>query len=331
MSPTEIYPHLWRIQLPMPRSYMRFVNLYLIRDADGYALVDCGLPNDESWQALGEQLGTLSVPLEALHTVVVTHGHSDHAGLSPRLRDASGAQVWLGQDDVTFMRYHYLEIDQYREMLRVWLERYGAPPSEAAELVGGLDELGHPDGVPNPDRLLQGGEELAVGPYRFEVLATPGHTPGHVCLYEPRHKLFLSGDHVLRHVHPNVSLRPYSTENPLVGYLRSLRHIADLDVDLGLPGHGEPFAELAERARELEAHQMERRQRVLALLGRKPQTAYELAAEVWADSTPLNWAQFGSHLRRNAIGTLVAHLELLAEEGLIQRDEEDDIATFRRA
>lgn len=323
----ELAPRLWRIQLPMPRSYMRFVNLYLIRDSDGYALVDCGLPNDESWQLLVKQMAGLNAPLKSLHTVVVTHGHNDHCGLSTRLRGESGAQVWLHKNDVAFMRYHYVEVDAYREMLRGWLERYGVPPSEAAEMTSGLEDDRHQDSILKPDRLLEGGEELAVGPYRFEVLATPGHTPGHVCLYEPREKLFLSGDHILEHVHPNVSLRPYSVENPLIGYLGSLRQIADLNIKLGLPGHGDLMDDLPARARELHAHQVQRRQILLELLGEKRQTAYELAAQVWAESTPLNWTQFRGHLRRNAIGTLVAHLELLAEEGQVERHEEQ-IVTF---
>lgn len=327
----EVQPGVWQLVLPMPDSFMRAVNLYLIRDHDGYVLIDCGLEIDESWQALTEQLDQLTVPIDAIHTIVCTHGHMDHYGLAARVREHSGAQILLHEREVPFMRYRYIDGDALQDMMVTWLSRYGFPPSEAGEMIKTFEGQRRESGVPAPDRLLEGGEELAIGPYRFEVLWTPGHTPGHISLLEARHRFLLVGDHILRDVAPNVSLQPYTDENPMAGYLSSLRHLRQAEIGLALPGHGEVFANLAERAQQLLGYQMDRRGGLLELVTPQPQTPYELASQVWATTTPQNWSQFRSALRRNAVGTLTAHLELLATEGLVARHEDESVRFARRS
>jgi glyoxylase-like metal-dependent hydrolase (beta-lactamase superfamily II) len=77
----------------------------------------------------------------------------------------------------------------------------GAPlalhPEERAllEAAGGAALFGlHADPSPPPDLELQDGDELAIGQLRFQVLHTPGHTPGHVCFYEPSENVLFDGD-----------------------------------------------------------------------------------------------------------------------------------------
>jgi glyoxylase-like metal-dependent hydrolase (beta-lactamase superfamily II) len=325
---TELAPGLWWIALPVP-SYMQTVNLYLVRDHDGYAMIDSGLASAEAWESFEQQLDELAVPHDALHTIVVTHGHHDHFGLADRLRERSGAEVWLHQDDAEFLQRYYVEIDFYRDQLRDWLIRHGAHPDEAFELTARLENSVHPELPGPPDRSLQGGELLAVGPYRFEIIWSPGHTPGHVCLYEPQRRWFFSGDHILPHVSPNVSLRPYSPESPMPGYLDSLRRISEMEIDLGLPGHGDPFPTMAGRARDLLSHQLDRQAMLTEIVAPVPQTAYELAARVWADTKPYNWTEFRGYVRRNAVGTLVAHLDVLANQGRIRRHD-DSVVRWSR-
>lgn len=322
----EIAPGLWRIELSMPRSFMRSVNAYLLRDRAGYVLVDCGLEADHVWEELREQLARVGVAVESVHTILATHAHPDHLGLAARLQRSFGAQLWLHRDDVEFLRQRYDEWARYRDLLRAWMVRYGFPPDEASEVVSAMEDARPMAASPRADRVLGGGEELTVGEYRFEALWTPGHTPGHLCLYDPHRELLLCGDHILQHVAPNVSLQPYGADNPMPGYLGSLEYLRELPIRLALPGHGHPFAELAGRAGQVLRQQLERREQLLGLLDSRPRTAYQLAGEIWATTTPLNWSQFRGHLRRNAVGTLATHLELLAEEGRARRLEAEVVA-----
>ena len=87
--------------------------------------------------------------------------------------------------------------------------------------------------------------------------------------------------------------------------------------------------DLARQAAELVRRQLDRRAQLLALLTPSPQSAYDLASQVWAQRGRRNWSQLQGHLRRNAVGTVAAHLELLADSGEIVRAE-DGVVTFRR-
>lgn len=306
----------------MTDSIMSAVNVYLVRDVDGYVLVDCGLEVDESRAVLEDGLRWLGATPDAIHTVVVTHGHHDHFGLAEHLHREHGARVWLHESDLAYIRHRYGDPDSFRGMQREWLVRYGMPEEIARSATRMLGVGTQAVSVAQPDRVLQGGETLDVADLHFEIHWTPGHTPGHVVLVEPREQLLFAGDHILPNANANVSLQPYSTANPLPGYLASLEYLATLPMELAMPGHGDLMPSVAERARQIAGHQIARREQLLGLLTEAPQTPYELAAQVWGSSKSRPWSQFADNLRRNAVTTLVAHLELMVDEGQARRVED---------
>jgi glyoxylase-like metal-dependent hydrolase (beta-lactamase superfamily II) len=331
LAAVEIATDLWQLPLPIHRHSLGGANAFLIRDHDGYVLFDCGADVAECTDALSGQLTGLGVPLAAIHTLVLSHGHGDHAGLADRVRELTGARIVLHERDEAFIGYpNGSDADQAQ--LVAWLRRHGYPETEIAALVdvAAVGERGNRRDEPiRPDRRLNGCETLAVGRYRFEVLWTPGHTPGSICLIDRAQRVLLCGDHILEVVTPNVSLHPLLTENPLPGYLDSLRDLASQEINLVLPGHGPPIADLPARTRELARRHDDRRAQVLSLLTVTPQSSYELATQVWAKPGRRNWANLHPHLRRNAVGMIAAHLDLLAGsgDGVVCRD--DDRLTFR--
>lgn len=327
----EVAPGLWHLALPIDRHFLGGANAFLIQDHDGYALVDCGADTAECAVGLAQQLAEVGASLEALHTVVVTHGHPDHWGLADHIRERSQASLVLHEREATFIGYPYVGGEADRQQLAVWLRRYGFPEEEVGLLAGEKPpESRH--GVPiRADRLVVGGETLEIGPYRFEVMWTPGHTPGSICLYDPSERVLLAGDHILGMVTPNVGLHPLLETNPMAGYLDSIRDLAAQDIALTLPGHGEPITDLGEKTAEITRRQLGRREQLLALLTTAPQSAYELASQVWANRGHRKWGDMHGHLRRNAIGTLASHLEILAESnGDVVRSEDGDVVRFRR-
>jgi glyoxylase-like metal-dependent hydrolase (beta-lactamase superfamily II) len=216
------------------------------------------------------------------------------------------------------------------EALIDWLTRYGFPPDEAAQ-ARALVNTGQGDSyLLEPDRLLEGGETFSLGPYRFEVIWTPGHTPGHVCVYEATRRLLLTGDHLFAKAAPNVRLMSYSPTDTMGQYIASLERIAALPAERALPAHGEPFAQVAERAGEVVRHQLDRRERLRTMMTERPQTAYELAQVVWGPGARTTWESFHGRLRRNAALTLAAHLEQLALDGEISRHENGTVVGFTR-
>jgi len=318
----QIAPDLWRLGLPIERHSLGGANAYLIRDREGYALFDCGADVAECSAALDDQLAALGVPLDAVHTVVLSHGHGDHCGGANAVRERSGARTMLHERDAQFAGYPNVGGEPHRRQLVAWLAHYGFPDDEVGALIDAMTALDRQHEPIWADRLFVGGEVLELGDYRFEVLWTPGHTPGHVCLYDPTKRILLCGDHILEVVAPNVGFHPLSDGNPLPGYLNSLRDLASREIDVTLPGHGAPIADLARPVAELVRRQQDRQSQLLSLMTTAPQTAYALASQVWAQRGRRNWSGLQGHLRRNAVGTVVAHVELLAERGDIVRSED---------
>jgi glyoxylase-like metal-dependent hydrolase (beta-lactamase superfamily II) len=325
----ELAPGVWRLPIPNPGGSFPFVNAYLIRDADGFLLVDCGIATTESGEALDTKLAELGVPIDAIHTFVATHGHLDHYGQAPWVRERSGAQVALHGRDLQYMRARYGSSSGGTEVMQAWLQRYGFDETEAEEVTH-LSQTGRGDThVQQPDLVLTGGEQIGNGAYHYDVLCTPGHTPGHINLYEPERGLLFCGDHILDPIAPNISLQPHNTDNPIGSYLSSLRMLKELPIKLTLPGHGEPITDLPARCEQILSHQLGRRDRLHALLDDRPRTAYELGVLVWPAGGRRDWSRFTGNLRRNAVGTLAAHLEGLVGDGLAERIEED-VIRYRR-
>jgi glyoxylase-like metal-dependent hydrolase (beta-lactamase superfamily II) len=321
LSPYECAPGIWRVILPMHTGFMTAVNSYVVEDDHGITLIDSGLGNDETWECLNHALDALDLPLRQVNRVLLSHAHPDHSGLAGRIAAATGATVWVHQRDLEFIERRYVHGDAFSHDLRRWLASHGTPEEEAAELAMVADSTTRAARQLPSGETYREGERIHVGRYDFAVEWTPGHTPGHVCLRDEAHGLLLCGDHVLPNVSPNVGMQPDSEVNPLPGYLASLESLAESDVRVTLPGHGESFP-IQGRAHQLRQHQLSRQRRLLELLEDGPTTAYALAGRVWAHAKPLNWARFHGTLRRNAVNTLIAHLELLRDEGRVERSDD---------
>src|SRR4051812_3874328 len=277
LAAVEIAADLWQLPLPIHRHNLGGANAFLVRDTDGYLLFDCGADVVECSEALTHQLDSLGVPLTAIHTLVLSHGHGDHAGMANSVAQRTGARIVLHERDATFVGYPNGS-DADREQFVAWLRRHGYPEDEIAALIGVAATGTRGDRRDEPilaDRLLVGGEVLAVGRYRFEALWTPGHTPGHICLIDRGQGVLLCGDHILEIVTPNVGLHPLLSENPLPGYLHSLRDFASQDLAAVLPGHGRPIPDLGALTLELMGRHEKRRAQILSLLTTVPQSAYD--------------------------------------------------------
>jgi glyoxylase-like metal-dependent hydrolase (beta-lactamase superfamily II) len=325
LAAVEIAVDLWQLPLPIHRHNLGGANAFLVRDADGFLLFDCGADVVECSEALSRQLDGLGVPLNAIHTLVLSHGHGDHAGQANKVARQTGARVVLHERDATFVGYPNGS-EQDRAQFVAWLRRYGYPDEEIDALIGVVGVGTRGDRRDEPilaDRLLVGGEILEVGRYRFEALWTPGHTPGHICLLDRQQRILLCGDHILEIVTPNVGLHPLLEENPMPAYLDSLREFVSQDLAAVLPGHGRPIPDLGALTTELMQRHESRRAQIAGLLTTVPRSPYELSMQVWAKPGRRTWSSLHPHLRRNAVGMVAAHLELLAaSEARISAREE---------
>ena len=175
--------------------------------------------------------------------------------------------------------------------------------------------------------LLDDGDVIECGNYRLRCIATPGHTQGHICLYEEDQKIFFSGDHVLFDITPHIESWAYET-NSLADYMASLDKVSHLAVDLVLPGHRNFQGDLKSRIDALKIHHRERAEEVLEVLGNKTLNAYEIAAGMTWDIDCETWEDFPIAQKWFATGEAIAHLRYLEGEGRISRDAGQKIVTF---
>lgn len=275
---TEVAPGILRTQLPISMPGLGHVNCYVLEDERGIAVVDPGLPGEDSWLALVDRLGRANYGVADVHTVVVTHSHPDHYGGAMRLRHETGADIvthetfrtiWDtsdqgGDEDSSALDVNSVD-DQAEAMERYFSrpspwggKRSGPSPEFLERMRKERESSGTSFAIPEPSAPLADGQTIKLARREWVAMHTPGHTYDHLCLYDPEFGVVLTGDHVLPSITPHISgLTPES--DPLAQFFASLGRMEDLgEVSVALPAHGHPFEDLGGRARHIIEHHEER-------------------------------------------------------------------------
>jgi glyoxylase-like metal-dependent hydrolase (beta-lactamase superfamily II) len=297
-----------RIELPLPFE-LATVNVYLVPLDAGYLLIDCGMETDASFAALKNGLAQQGIAWREIRQIVLTHMHPDHMGLSARLLELTGAELLMHEREARQLALVNTPAARSGWIGRAFSEG-GSPEPLQAEMQKHFGAIRKNFHALTPDRLLMGGETIptAIGP--LEVIWTPGHSPGHICLYSAQHRVLFSGDQILPKITPNISWMP--EEDTLADFLRSLERLKPVDVELILPSHGMPFSGHRVWIDETVQHHRERCDEIQALLLGAPFTAHGLVGHLWRKQlSPINH-QF-------ALLEVLAHLEYMQRQGRIQR------------
>jgi glyoxylase-like metal-dependent hydrolase (beta-lactamase superfamily II) len=325
---TEVAPGVLRMQLPIQFTGLGHVNCYALEDERGFALVDPGLPGPEPWDGLIDRLGRAGIPLARVHTIVITHSHPDHFGGAARLRDETGADIlthrsfklwWETLDDLDDTPSEALDMPDDWARPTPWGGEFRPPTDETMSAMRA--EMRSNVHTPRPTRRVEDGEIVKLAGREWMSLHTPGHTPDHLCLYDPIHGVVLSGDHVLPTITPHIGGIGGFTEDPLAEFFGSLERMSALPyVSVALPAHGHPFHDLAKRVTEIEEHHTDRLGRLKTAseeLGR-PAPVHELMEHLFA---PRAWGSM-------AESETYAHLEHLRLQGNADSEWRDGLLCY---
>lgn len=323
----QVRPGLWSVPVPIPNNPLRYVLVYMLELDDGVAIVDAGWNTDEAWQALVAGLALAGGSVSDVQAVVVTHIHPDHYGLAGRVRDASGAWVGLHPADAALLQRRYVETDTLITSMTRLLALSGVP----SDLLPGLSEASMQIRslvtMAEPDRLLDDGVDLGLKGWDLRTIWTPGHSPGHICLWSESSRLLLSGDHVLPRITPNISFHSQQDTNPLGDYLESLARLHYLEPDEVLPAHEYRFSDLNARLTEIERHHQARMDEIHALLAERP------GASAWELTVSLTWSrsfeEYAPYMQRAANGETLAHLVLMERRARVRREDGEPARFFR--
>jgi|1186.fasta_scaffold40093_1 glyoxylase-like metal-dependent hydrolase (beta-lactamase superfamily II) len=322
----EVVEGVFRLALPLGIHGVPTVSAYLLRAEDGDTLVDCGIaagvdggnPGPDGTAAVSAALAAVGSTLERVERLVVTHAHIDHFGLAGEVVRRSGGELWMHRrTDLDLEKY--ADPDEAVDRRTLMLADHGLFGPELTESSEGLrDWMPVMPSVGRPSRLLDGGEQFTAAGRTWEVVHTPGHSPGHVCLWNADERLLCSGDHLLQVVSPPVTFERGFEPDPMGSYLDSLERVRDLAPELVLPGHGPPFHDGAGRAETIARGKRRRLTQVREFVEGRASTVAELTADLFGS------ASFTGAQRHFVIAEILAYLAYHETRGILRRTRRPD-------
>src|SRR4029077_8587276 len=299
----------FELRLPIPFED-GLVNVFLFSDGEDVDLLDCGMNSEESVDAILAAVNELGA--KRIRRLVVTHIHPDHYGAAGTLAGDGRADLYLHRLEVPLVNPRYVELEHLVKEVHTYLLVNGVPPGEAEVLSNSQRALSQVVKPADAAVQLDGAELLDMGRRKLRVEWTPGHSPGHICLYDPLEKLLFAGDHMLPELSPNIGLHPQSTPDPLQQYLEGLRRLATYQPARILPAHGRPFTDAPGRVAVLVAHHKRRLERILEIVSAGRRHGWQVALELWGPRENL-------YEKRLALQEGLAHLQALAVEGRLTK------------
>jgi len=303
---------------PVPGS-LNHINLWILEDGEGLALIDCGLdipPAREAWEAL------FAGPLagRTVTRVICTHFHPDHLGLAGWLTARFGVRLWMTRGEWLFARMLTTDVRETppAEAFAYWRAAGWSEERIAAEAEKGWGRFAAVvSPVPVAMVRIQDGDRIEIGARTWRVVVGSGHSPEHACLVDDEGGLMIAGDQVLPRITSNVSLGLSEPEaDPLGEWLDSIAKLRQLPDDLlVLPSHGEPFTGLHARLDALaEGH----RGRLDALHEHlaEPRRAVDCFGILFG-------RKIDDSILGLATGEAMAHLRHLEVEGRAKRESRD--------
>ena len=322
MLPDPSLPYLHAVELPTPFP-VGPVTVYLAAaPGEPLTLVDTGPRTSRARAALDDGLADLGCTVADLQRIIITHAHADHFGLAAELKAESGAEVATHRWNVEALADRAGDSER-RTAFYAELFRRAAVPVHILvamyEATRGVSSFSAPVTV---DRTLGEGDLLPLAGHPWQVLHTPGHAAGLICLYEPSGGTLLSSDHLLADISSNPVVEPPPPGEgerlrSLVLYRAALQRVADLDIRRALPSHGPVIDDVAGLVAQRLAFHQQRLDDVLEALSAGARTTWDVTLALFPQRSPLDTFL--------AVSEVIGHLDVLEMEGRVQRQPAGDV------
>jgi glyoxylase-like metal-dependent hydrolase (beta-lactamase superfamily II) len=325
MSVEKVTTGVFRLLLPLGIHGIPSVNGYLLADDDGDTLVDCGIAledpdaldpdSDDGTGPLRAALAECGSSFGRLARIVITHAHIDHFGVAGQVVRGSDADLWMHTEtDRDLAKYADPEsaVGRREQMLA----DHGLEGDDLdAASSGLLHWMPVMPSIGRPSHLVNGGETFEAAGRSWRVVPTPGHSPGHICLWSETDRLLCSGDHLLKNISPPVTFERGFERDPIGSFLESLRTVQRLAPDLVLPGHGDTFGDGAGRAEVIERKKRQRLEKMLTLITGQDKPVVDITTELFGPQPTSSRLHF-------AMAEVLAYLAYAEVRGLARRTRE---------
>lgn len=315
-----VAPGVHWVRMPLPFS-LKWINLWLLEDDDGWTIVDTGIPSSETknaWRKIVEDI----CEGKPIKRTIVTHMHPDHIGCAGWLHRKFGTELWITR--LEYVTCRMLVADTGREAPEAGTEFFRKAGWSEEQIENYRQRFGGfgrgVSQMPDSYRRLQDGDVFEIGNNIWRVITGCGHSPEHACLFCETLNIVISGDQLLPKISSNVSVHPTEPEaNPLNDWLESCQKLIDnLPKDvLVLPAHNEPFRGAHARLQHLiDGHEVALK-RLQSRLKERPRKVVEVFPAIFG-------RKIDDDLISMATGEAIAHLNCLRERGLAVRDVGQD-------
>lgn len=310
-----------QIRLPLPFPGLKWTNAYVIEGDAGLTLIDTGIDNLETRNALEKGMAELGHSLEKISTLICTHMHPDHMGMAYKLV-AEGSMAFVMHDSAHTVVERYNDWTISRRNLASLAAEHGAPAEFVARTAGSDKRPDWAGTAIEPTNPVANGGEIRIDDGRvLTAVHTPGHENSHICLVDSRTGVLFSGDHVLPRITPVVM---YEQEpDPLGTYLESLRVIEAMDVGLTYPAHIDILERGSLRARQIILHHERRLGAMVQEVRMRPKTAWQLVGDIFRPN-------LDALEQRLALSETLAHIEYLRLRGELTRTMEQGVWHYFR-
>lgn len=316
----EITEGIWAVPMGLPPAVSRGIESYslgyvLADSAGALHIIDPGWDIPENLARWEEFLTSIGRTFDDVGSIVGTHLHPDHLGLAATMGARSGAEIVLHRNEAqalhtTAQRYEAGDLlgasmasRTYTALTKDRLQAFNVPEPRWAE----LEHEPKQPAFPNPSLEVSDGEVLALPGRTVRVVATPGHTGGHMSLLDEDSGIFFTGDHVLPGINSGIGLGGDSPTNPIADYFASLDKVEKFDPYVIAPGHEYLFRGLSQRVQSLRDHHLRRSREVAA--------AMAASDDVWQIASQVTWsegfANLHSYRLASALAQVAMHMEFI--------------------
>jgi glyoxylase-like metal-dependent hydrolase (beta-lactamase superfamily II) len=322
---TEVADGIFWISTPVPFVGLKQVNLWLVRDGEGWTQIDCSYGGNVQRELI-ETVWANVLGGRPITRLIVTHFHPDHAGGSGWIAEKWGLRPRMTQGE--WLTANLAVMNRHTDHVQsrgIFYRRHGLDEARVQRFLSGV--VLYSDGVTLPPnyKRIRSNDLIAIGSDRWRVIIGEGHAPEHASLYCAERKILIAGDQILPSITTNVSTWHVEPELDAVGvFLKTCKTFLDIlhPDTLVLPSHRKPFRNVQHRLRQLAVHHAARLNVILDKAGAEA-SAGELIDVMFTPG--LDGHQIGF-----AMGEAIAHLNHLVTLGHMQLIETPAQACYRR-
>ncbi|MFW9878573.1 MAG: MBL fold metallo-hydrolase [Candidatus Thorarchaeota archaeon] len=319
---------VYQIKIDVPWA-VRFVSLYTFKIKDKNILFDSGLDMGNWSKLFFLALKDINLTVQDIDYCFISHNHSDHVGLAGTLKQLN-PKLKLLMSDITAKTLEWEneeenldELDQEAKKVAFQMIKYGFSERQAERVIQFFSFWPQFRKYQKPDIILNDGDRILED---LEVIWTPGHSFGHICVFNTKKKYLFSGDHILSRITPHIGnyiipkvlikeYESYDFNNILKHYLNSLDRIDKLNPKIIFPAHQEIIYDPHKRITEIKEHHKNRLEEISRLIKDNPLPPSKISQLHFGDIDDMN-----SFL---ALSEVLGHLFFLESQGLVKSVEKN--------